>query len=72
MRNSSPTTTERITQLLLTPKQAAEVLAISERKLWAMKASGEIAYLKIGRSVRYSSDDLKKWIDNKKKGGDAR
>lgn len=28
-------------RLLLTPKQAADALAISPRKLWAMTASGE-------------------------------
>ena len=56
--------------LLLNAKQAAEALAISARKLWGMTASGEIPYLKIGKSVRYPVDDLKAWIDEKKKGGE--
>jgi len=55
--------------LLLTPQQAAELLAISPRKLWALTASGEIPHIRIGRSVRYSVDDLREWIEHKKKGG---
>ena len=57
--------------LLLTPKQAAEALAISPRKLWGMTASGEISHLRIGRAVRYPLDDLQRWIDDQKKGGAA-
>ena len=57
--------------LLLTPQQAAEALAISPRKLWGMTASGQIPHVRLGRSVRYSLDDLRAWIDEKKKGGEA-
>jgi excisionase family DNA binding protein len=57
--------------LLLTPPQAAEALAISPRKLWAMTAAGEIPHVKIGRCVRYPVDDLQRWIDDQKQGGDA-
>ena len=56
--------------LLLTPKQAAEALAISPRKLWGMTASGELAHLRIGRAVRYPIDDLLAYIDAQKKGGE--
>jgi len=56
-------------QLLLTPHQAAEALQISERKLWSMKASGEISYVLLGRSVRYPRADLQQWIDERKTGG---
>jgi len=56
---------------LLTPKQAAEALAISPRKLWGMTASGAIPHLRIGRCVRYDTDDLKRWSDEQKKGGNA-
>lgn len=58
--------------LLLTPRQAADALAISPRKLWGMTASGEIPCIRCGRSVRYSVDDLRAWIEAQKKGGDAR
>jgi len=67
MQNSTPITPA----LLLTPKQAAEALAISPRKLWAMTASGEISHLRIGRSVRYPIDDLRQMIEDQKTGGNA-
>ena len=59
-------------RLLMNPRQAAEALAISPRKLWAMTASGEIPHVRLGRSVRYPVDDLQRWIDDQKKGGDSR
>ena len=65
MPNSTPPTQP----LLLTPAQAAKALAISPRKLWAMTASGEIPHVRIGRSVRYSLDDLHRWIDEQTQGG---
>lgn len=58
--------------LLLTPRQAAEALAISPRKLWGLTASGELPSLKIGRLRRYSIDDLTGWIELRKEGGDVR
>ena len=57
-------------QLLLTPKQACDVLQISARNLWGRTASGEIPSLKIGRLRRYSVDDLNRWIESQKKGGE--
>ena len=67
MQNNTPTPA-----LLLTPPQAAEALAISPRKLWSMTASGEIPHIRLGRSVRYPVDDLQRWIDDQKEGGDSR
>lgn len=58
--------------LLLTPKQTAEVLAVSPRKLWSMTASGQIPHLKIGRLTRYCVDDLRRWIDDQTRGGAPR
>ena len=55
--------------LLLTPREAAKALAISERKLWGMKASGEIPHVRLGRSVRYPVADLERWIAEQTKGG---
>ena len=58
--------------LLLTPQQAADALAISPRKLWSLTASGEIPCVRLGRCVRYPLDDLRRWINEQKKGGDSR
>lgn len=57
------------TVLLITEPEAAKALGICERKLWAMAASGEIPYVKLGRSKRYALTDLEAWIDANKKGG---
>ena len=65
MQSSTPTKPA----LLLTPLQAAEALAISPRKLWGMTATGEIPHVRLGRSVRYPVDDLRKWINSHKEGG---
>lgn len=56
-------------QLLLRCHEAAEMLSISERKLWSLTASGEIPHIRIGRSVRYPVDELRKWILERMKGG---
>ena len=66
------TTDIRTERLLLTPRQAAEALQISERKLWSMKASGEIPHVLLGRSVRYPVADLQLWIEERMKGGNHR
>lgn len=57
--------------LLLTAKDAAKSLAISERTLWARTQSGEIPSVRIGRSVRYSVADLERWIADRRQGGDV-
>ncbi len=55
--------------LLLTAKQTAAALAISERKLWSLTNSGEIAHVRIGRSVRYPISGLQRWIESQTQGG---
>lgn len=52
--------------LLVDSYTAARVLSISLRKLWDLMDSGEIPVIRIGRSVRYSVDDLREWIRTKK------
>lgn len=56
---------------LLKAKEAAEALAISERKLWTMTDEGEIPHIRLGRSVRYPVAELQRWIEENQKGGDA-
>jgi excisionase family DNA binding protein len=52
--------------LLLTVRQAAKVLSISERTLWSLTARGEIPAVRFGRSVRYDPADLRRWIESAK------
>jgi excisionase family DNA binding protein len=68
MRNDESITTDR---MLLTSDEASRYLAISPRKLWGMTASGQIPHVRIGRCVRYSVEDLQRWIDQRKRGGDV-
>ncbi len=51
-----------IEPILLPPRQAAKLLSISERTLYAFTKAGTIPVVRIGRSVRYSLDELKEWI----------
>jgi len=52
--------------LLVTARQAAALLSISERTLWEVTHRGELPAVRIGRAVRYQRNDLEKWIQQKK------
>ena len=55
---------------LLNPKETAQVLTISPRKLWEMTRDKEIPHLRMGsRCVRYELDLLNKLISTKVQGG---
>lgn len=53
-------------RLLLKPREAAKALGIGPRTLWTLTNSGEIACIRIGRSVRYAMADLQAWIEKKR------
>jgi excisionase family DNA binding protein len=50
-------------RLLLTPRQAAAALSISERTLWQLTRGGALPCIRIGRAVRYDPRDLQDYID---------
>lgn len=50
------------TKLLVTSKEAAALLSISERTLWTRTKLGQVKAIRIGRSVRYDIDDLREFI----------
>jgi hypothetical protein len=58
-------------RLLVGPRDAAKMLAVSERKLWSMtfEADPGLPYVRCGRLVRYSVADLREWIAAQTKGG---
>lgn len=58
-------------KLLLTARETAAMLSISERKLWNLTNENEIPAIRIGRAVRYSIDDLEQWIESKRNEGDC-
>ena len=55
--------------LLVTPRDAARMLAVSPRKLWAMtfEEKPALPYVRCGRLVRYSLNDLHQWIEEQRK-----
>lgn len=51
---------------LLTVREAADVLRISERTLWSLTNAKELPSVRVGRSVRYDQNDLATWIASQK------
>ena len=49
--------------LLVSAKDAAQMLGISPRLLWTQTHKGTIPCVRIGRTVRYSVADLNAFID---------
>ena len=52
---------------LLRASEAAELLRISVRKLWALEASGAVQSVRIGRSVAFDMADLIAFIQKSKR-----
>jgi excisionase family DNA binding protein len=51
-----------VVRVLLTTKEAAAALAVSDRTLWSLTAPrGPIASVRIGTAVRYRPADLEAW-----------
>lgn len=48
--------------LLMTPREAANALRISPRKLWQITDEGQLPCVRIGRCRRYCIADLEAWI----------
>ncbi len=59
------------TPLLLTAREAAATLRISERLLWSLTHDGTLPCVRIGRAVRYELSDLRAFIAAQKQGGVA-
>lgn len=47
---------------LLKTREAADLLAVSERTLWTYTKSGDIPSVRIGNARRYSARALHEWI----------
>jgi excisionase family DNA binding protein len=60
--------TPRAVMGLLTPKEAATLLKVSVSFLAKARMRGDgPAYSQIGRSIRYQTDDLDKWVKGHKR-----
>jgi hypothetical protein len=56
----------------LNRREASVYLAISQRKLDQLTASGELKRFKIDACIRFDVDDLRAFADARKEGGEAR
>ena len=63
--------TETPRPLMVSPAEAARLLAVSPRKLWSMtfEAQPGLPYVRCGRLVRYPVADLQAWIKEQMEGG---
>lgn len=61
------------TAMLVNAREAAVILAVSPRKLWAMTFEDQpgLPYIRCGRLVRYPVADLQRWIESQRKGGEV-
>jgi excisionase family DNA binding protein len=55
-----------IESLLLTPREAARMLAVSARHLWTLTQTGRLPRVLLGRSVRYDPADLRRFVETNK------
>ena len=63
----NPTTHEPTTlAALLTVREAAGLLRISDRTLFTLTKDGQIPSVRVGRGVRYDEQDLARWIEAQK------
>lgn len=61
---------ENKTPLLLSSRDAAKTLAVSERTLFSLVKEGRVKSVRVGqRCVRYDVRDLEAFIDQCKNGG---
>jgi len=56
---------------LMTAREAADALALSVRTLRTLCQRGELTPVRIGRSVRFDPNDLRRLIDERKEAENA-
>jgi len=58
-------------RLALRPGEAARMLGVSPRWLWAQTNAGAIPHAKVGRAVLYPVAALRAWLADRSRGGKA-
>lgn len=58
-------------ETLLTPREAAALLNVSERTLWGLGNRGEIPVVRLGRATRYDPEDVRALIVARKSCGES-
>jgi excisionase family DNA binding protein len=57
---------------LLTPKQVAKLLAVTEVCVYQWAKRGVLPHLKIEKCVRFSKDDLRSFLEQRRAAGRGR
>jgi|GEM_PF-1525266 len=66
VRHDRPFGFESVFENLLTYKQAAQCLGLSEPYLRKLKASGQLPYVVVGsRAIRFRMSSLTRWIEER-------
>jgi excisionase family DNA binding protein len=60
------------TPLLLSIKQAAQALSLSERTVWTLVQTRELPHVRVGRRLLFSRMALESWIDRQQSGGNPK
>lgn len=53
-------------RLLVSAREASQMLSVSERTLWSLRARGDVHAIKVLGSIRYAVDDLQAFVDRQK------
>ena len=56
-----------VEQIAVTPADAAKMLGISERTLWALTKNGLIPHRRVGKRILYSVEALKAFVAGEEK-----
>jgi excisionase family DNA binding protein len=62
---------QSVQPILLSLKDAARALAVSDRSLWEWTKAGKVPHVRLGRRVLYSPDDLRRWVEGQRRGPDV-
>jgi excisionase family DNA binding protein len=62
---TEPTPTPTVPCLAMRPKQAAQALGLSPRKLWELTASKQIPCIRLGKAILYPTAALERWLEER-------
>ena len=57
---------ESVVERLLTYREVAEILGVTDRTVWELVRKQELRNVRVGRSVRVDPADLRRYIDASK------
>jgi len=72
MRNNTIDGAGHERPLVVSAREAANLLGVSPRTIWSLTASGELPHARIGRRVVYPVAELEQWLESRSRDGRAR